>query len=112
MTGGDEVVSEHNALVQFFQRSTVVVVCGLTAASVPNFALAMGFMGSLTLALLTFIFPCTFLLKMHGPRLDRITKVCCCLVIVAGILGSIAGIGMVGEVVPDVTIALSIGDVG
>ena len=47
---------------------------------------------SLTLAFLTFIFPCTFLMKLHGLRLAFSTKVCCWLVIVAGVLGSIAGI--------------------
>ena len=40
-----EEEDEHTPLVQFFQRSVVVVVCGLVAAAIPNFALAMGFMG-------------------------------------------------------------------
>ena len=41
----EEKEEEHTPLVQFFQRSAVVVVCGLVAAAIPNFALAMGFMG-------------------------------------------------------------------
>ena len=53
------------------------------------------FLRSLTLAFLTFIFPCAFLLKLHGGRGGRLgggTKVCCWFVIIAGVLGSIAGI--------------------
>ena len=71
-------------------RSILVCGCGAVAVLIPNFVLAMGFMGSLTLPFLTFIFPALFFLKLH--RSNCFTRLCCCVVIVVGVLGCVAGL--------------------
>ena len=90
--GAPRAANEHSPGIQAVQRTLVVLVCGLVAACIPDFALAMGFMGSLTLAFLTFIFPCAFYLRIHHQRSSVAVKVACVFVIVMGVLGSIAGI--------------------
>ena len=74
------------------QRTLVVLFCGAVSVAVPNFTLAMGFMGSLTLSFLTFIFPATFYLKLHGAGASLPMKAACSTVVLAGVLGGIAGI--------------------
>ena len=45
------------------QRTAVVLFCGVVAISIPDFGIAMGFVGSFTLAFLTFIFPTVFYIR-------------------------------------------------
>jgi hypothetical protein len=52
----------------------------------------MGFMGSITLSFLTFIFPSTFYLKLHGANASVGMKCACGFVIGFGVLGGVAGI--------------------
>jgi vesicular inhibitory amino acid transporter len=74
------------------QRTCVVLVCGVVAVAVPDFTIAMGFMGSLTLALLTFIFPTVFYLKLHGAGMSSAGKAATCFVTIMGALGGAAGL--------------------
>lgn len=55
-------------------------------------AQAMGFMGSLTLSFLTFIFPASFYLRIHGREAGIGTKFACVLVAAFGVVGGLAGI--------------------
>ena len=73
-------------------RTVVVLCCGAVAFSIPNFAVAMGFMGSITLSFLTFIFPATFYLKLHYDRCGALTVFWAGLVIIVGVVGGIAGV--------------------
>jgi len=73
-------------------RSGVVLLCGTLAVLLPNFAVAMGFMGSITLSFLTFIFPATFYLQLKRDRIGPVTTVWAWLVIMVGVLGGIAGV--------------------
>jgi len=74
------------------KRTLVVLFCGGCAFGLPNFAVAMGFMGSITLSFLTFIFPSTFYLKLHGANASCMMRCACRFVICFGVLGGIAGI--------------------
>ena len=49
----------------------------------------MGLMGSVTLSLLTFIFPATFYLRLHRPQ--GLTRLACLAVVAAGAVGGLAG---------------------
>jgi len=62
----------------------------MVAACLPSFSLAMGFMGSLTLPFLTFIFPALFYLKLHKP--EGLVRAVCVLVIGCGGLGLVCGL--------------------
>ena len=73
-------------------RTSVVLFCGALAVAVPNFALAMGFMGSITLSFLTFIFPAAFYLRLHGAGGGTKMRVACYIVVFVGALGGVAGI--------------------
>jgi vesicular inhibitory amino acid transporter len=84
---GGETGAQWNAAV----RTAVVLFCGAVAVAVPDFALAMGFMGSLTLPFLTFIFPSVFYMRLHGASLGGGTKLCCCVITVLGVFGCAAG---------------------
>lgn len=74
------------------KRTLVVLFCGGCAFAVPSFAVAMGFMGSITLSFLTFIFPATFYLKLHGGNASVMVRFACIFVICFGVLGGTAGI--------------------
>jgi hypothetical protein len=74
------------------ERTAVVVVCAAAATGIPNFALAMGFMGSVTLPLLTFVFPALFYLKLHGEGAGGGMRLACVVVILAGGLGCVGGL--------------------
>ena len=73
-------------------RSVVVLLCGVVAFAIPNFAVAMGFMGSLTLSCLVFIFPSMFYLKLHGERLGGAAKAGLYLIAITGVVGAVTGI--------------------
>eukprot|EP00750_Incisomonas_marina_P012970 INCI17193.6.p1 GENE.INCI17193.6~~INCI17193.6.p1 ORF type:complete len:518 (-),score=63.53 INCI17193.6:719-2272(-) len=82
----------HSCCARAVLRTLVVLGCGLVAIAIPNFALAMGFMGSLTLSFLTFIFPTSFYLRIHGREAGIGTKLACVLVAAFGVIGGVAGI--------------------
>ena len=79
-------------LLRALWRSLIVLFCGAVAAVVPDFALAMGFMGSLTLAFLTFIFPTVFFMRLHWAHITVVSAACCCTIALVGCLGCAAGI--------------------
>ena len=49
-------------------------------------------MGSITLSFLTFIFPASFYLRLHGAAGGIEMRVACYIVVFVGILGGVAGI--------------------
>jgi len=80
------------AAYKALKRTLIVLFCGACAFALPSFAVAMGFMGSITLSFLTFIFPATFYLKLHGAQSTLLMRVACVFVVCFGVLGGIAGI--------------------
>eukprot|EP00940_MAST-03C_sp_MAST-3C-sp2_P001592 g1592.t1 len=76
----------------FLDRSLVVLMCGIVATAVPNFAIAMGFMGSVTLPFLTFIFPACFFMKLHWPHLSNVQIFSLFAIVCIGCFGCIAGL--------------------
>lgn len=74
------------------QRTALVLVCGVVAIAIPDFQLAMGFVGSFTLAFITFIFPTMFYIKLFRHRLNGVTIFANYLVAVVGVLGCVAGL--------------------
>lgn len=83
---------DHTPWFQAVQRTSVVVACGAFAFAVPQFALAMGLVGSVTLSFLSFIFPALFLLRLHGAKAPLALKAACVLVIGMGVFGAVAGL--------------------
>ncbi|KAK7867045.1 hypothetical protein R5R35_005685 [Gryllus longicercus] len=73
-------------------RVGVVVVTVLMAISIPHFAILMGFIGSFTGTMLSFIWPCYFHLKLKRPSLDWGTVAYDCFVIFLGVLFCIIGV--------------------
>ncbi|PNF17061.1 hypothetical protein B7P43_G00846 [Cryptotermes secundus] len=73
-------------------RVGVVVVTVLMAISIPHFAILMGFIGSFTGTMLSFIWPCYFHLKLKRPHLDWGTVAYDCFVIFLGCLFGIIGV--------------------
>jgi hypothetical protein len=77
---------------QFLHRSVVVLCIGVASVLIPNFALAMGFMASITLAFLTFIFPTLFVIKIHGENMGTMMKVAAYFTMGMGVVGGICGL--------------------
>ena len=77
---------------EFLHRTLIVLCIGAVSALVPNFGLAMGFMASLTLAFLTFIFPTLFLITIHGKDLGIATKCAAYLTMFMGGVGGVCGL--------------------
>jgi solute carrier family 32 (vesicular inhibitory amino acid transporter) len=75
-------------------RVGLVVFTVLMAISIPHFAILMGFIGSFTGTMLSFIWPCYFHLKLKGPTLDWFTVAYDCFVIFLGILFGVVGISI------------------
>ena len=91
----DDCDDDYSSSVQAIQRTLVVLFCGLVAASLPSFSLAMGFMGSLTLPFLTFIFPALFYFKLHVNGEDNsssLLKIVLIIVVVVGFLCLVSGL--------------------
>ena len=84
--------AEPSARYQAVQRTAVVLGIGAVAVALPSFSLAMGFMGSLTLPFLTFIFPALFYYRLHGRRSGLAMKATLLFVVVAGAVGLVAGL--------------------
>lgn len=75
-------------------RVGLVVFTTVMAISIPHFAILMGFIGSFTGTMLSFIWPCYFHLKLKGPTLDWGTVAYDCFVIFLGILFGVIGIAI------------------
>nr|SVE93556.1 EOG090X04HR [Scapholeberis mucronata] len=73
-------------------RVGLVVFTTVMAISIPHFAILMGFIGSFTGTMLSFIWPCYFHLKLKGPTLDWGTVAYDCFVIFLGVLFGVIGI--------------------
>ena len=73
-------------------RVCIVIICVLSAVSIPHFSILMGFIGNFTGTMLSFIWPCYFHLKLKGNSLHW--KVICldCFIIFLGVLFGIVGI--------------------
>lgn len=70
----------------------VVVFTVLMAISIPHFAILMGFIGSFTGTMLSFIWPCYFHLKLKRDTLDRGTILYDYFVIFLGVLFGVVGV--------------------
>lgn len=70
----------------------VVVFTVLMAISIPHFAILMGFIGSFTGTMLSFIWPCYFHLKLKRDTLDRNTILYDYFVIFLGVLFGVVGV--------------------
>jgi vesicular inhibitory amino acid transporter len=75
-------------------RSLTVVGCGVVAIALPDFAIAMGFAGSCSQMLLTFVFPAVFyaLSRRNGHGLRVAEAVLCIVAVAVGVFGSVSGI--------------------
>ncbi|KAL0277296.1 UNVERIFIED_CONTAM: hypothetical protein PYX00_004636 [Menopon gallinae] len=73
-------------------RVGVVVFTVLLAISIPHFAILMGFIGSFTGTMLSFIWPCYFHLKLKRDSLDRGTILYDCFIIFLGVLFGVVGV--------------------
>ena len=74
------------------QRTAIVLFCGTVAVAVPDFGVAMGFMGSLTLPFLTFIWPTIFFVRLHRERLSGVIVAWSYTIACCGAVGSVAGL--------------------
>lgn len=72
-------------------KITVIVGTVLMAVWIPHFAILMGFIGSFTGTMLSFIWPCYFHLKLKGDSLHWKTVIFDCFVIFLGLLFGIIG---------------------
>uniref|UniRef100_A0A183SLM7 Aa_trans domain-containing protein n=1 Tax=Schistocephalus solidus TaxID=70667 RepID=A0A183SLM7_SCHSO len=62
------------------------------AVQVPNFAIIMGLVGSLTGSLLCFIFPCLFSLKLFWKEISWCGRFARILILIFGVVGGVIGI--------------------
>lgn len=72
-------------------RVVIIFLTVMMAISIPHFAILMGFIGSFTGTMLSFIWPCYFHLKLKGHTLDWGTVAYDCFVIFLGFLFGIIG---------------------
>ncbi|XP_017781471.1 PREDICTED: vesicular inhibitory amino acid transporter [Nicrophorus vespilloides] len=72
-------------------RVTVVIFTILMACFIPHFSILMGFIGSFTGTMLSFIWPCYFHLKLKGQTLDRKQAAFDYFIIFLGVLFAIIG---------------------
>lgn len=73
-------------------RVGVIVFTILMAIFIPHFSILMGFIGSFTGTMLSFIWPCYFHLKLKGHTLDRGTIAYDYFVIFLGMLFCVIGV--------------------
>lgn len=73
-------------------RVGLVLLTVLMAIFIPHFSILMGFIGSFTGTMLSFIWPCYFHLKLKGPLLDQKTIAYDYFIIFLGILFGVVGI--------------------
>ncbi|RZF33340.1 hypothetical protein LSTR_LSTR007685 [Laodelphax striatellus] len=73
-------------------RIGIVFFTIMMAIFIPHFAILMGFIGSFTGTMLSFIWPCYFHLKLKGDSLDLGTVAYDCFVIFLGVLFGVIGV--------------------
>ncbi|KAL7292981.1 hypothetical protein TKK_0013431 [Trichogramma kaykai] len=73
-------------------RVGVIVFTILMAIFIPHFSILMGFIGSFTGTMLSFIWPCYFHLKLKGNSMEQGEKLYDCFVIFLGVLFGIIGV--------------------
>lgn len=76
----------------FAFRVSIVVGTILMAIFIPHFSILMGFIGSFTGTMLSFIWPCYFHLKMKGHMLDQQQRAWDYFIISLGVLFGVIGI--------------------
>ena len=69
----------------------MVLVTVMMAVAIPHFNILMGFIGSFTGTMLSFIWPCYFHLKLKGKTLHWGTVAYDCFVIFLGVIFGIVG---------------------
>jgi hypothetical protein len=72
---------------RFCERSCILLLCGGLASVVGDFALLMGVVGSLTSTFLTYVFPCSFWLLLHGRRAGPAKCAAVCAIAAVGAAG-------------------------
>ncbi|XP_023930620.1 vesicular inhibitory amino acid transporter-like [Lingula anatina] len=72
-------------------RLLLVVVTLILAITIPHFAILMGFIGSFTGTMLSFLWPCIFHLKIKGSTLKWYQKAMDIIIIILGLLFCIIG---------------------
>jgi vesicular inhibitory amino acid transporter len=73
-------------------RVAIILFTILMAIFIPHFAILMGFIGSFTGTMLSFIWPCYFHLKLKGSQLDFRTVAYDTFVIFLGCLFGVIGV--------------------
>ncbi|XP_050543795.1 vesicular inhibitory amino acid transporter [Daktulosphaira vitifoliae] len=73
-------------------RVAIILGTVFMAISIPHFAILMGFIGSFTGTMLSFIWPCYFHLKLKGDSLEWRTIMFDCFVIFLGCLFGVIGV--------------------
>lgn len=73
-------------------RVAIILCTVFMAISIPHFAILMGFIGSFTGTMLSFIWPCYFHLKLKGDSLEWRTIMFNCFVIFLGCLFGVIGV--------------------
>lgn len=73
-------------------RLGVILGTILMACFIPHFSILMGFIGSFTGTMLSFIWPCCFHLKLKGHLLDQKQRACDYFIIFLGVLFGVVGI--------------------
>lgn len=76
----------------FAFRVGVIIVTIMMACFIPHFSILMGFIGSFTGTMLSFIWPCYFYLKIKGHLLDQQTRAYNYFIIFLGVLFGVIGI--------------------
>lgn len=76
----------------FAFRVGVIVGTIMMAIFIPHFSILMGFIGSFTGTMLSFIWPCYFHLKLKGAQLDQQTRFYNYFIIFLGVLFGVIGI--------------------
>lgn len=72
-------------------RVTLVMLTMFAAISIPHFALLLGFIGSFTGTMLSFVWPCYFHMRLHWTELDTQTLVWNITIIILGIFFCASG---------------------
>lgn len=70
----------------------VIVFTIFMAVFIPHFSILMGFIGSFTGTMLSFIWPCYFHINLKGSTLDRQTIIYDCCIIALGVLFGVIGV--------------------
>ena len=78
-------------LIMVAGKTLVVAMCCAFACIVPDFEGVFGLVGSLPVAMSTFILPCTFNIKLYGDEMSTASKLGNGATILFGVLGAVFG---------------------